>query len=89
MDETLFIKTVLNYKTLYPNLASRFKWDGELLIKGPIWIKTDSGPGCNCKSEQAIKFCQDMHHEGVHMGPGLPYMTLCSQEMDDWFQIFK
>ncbi len=89
MDEALFIKTVSFYKSLYPNLAPRFKWDGDRLIEGPIFIKTDSGPGQNCKSEAALKFRRDMHREGVHLGPGLPNATSCQQEMDDWFQDFN
>jgi len=86
-DETLFISTVLFYKSLYPNLAPRFKWEGGKIVEGPIFIKTDSGPGRNCKSERALKFQQDM--QGVHLGPGLLNTTSCNQEMDDWFQDFK
>ena len=56
MDETLFIETVLFYKSLYPNLARKFKWDGDHLIEDSIFFKTDSGPGRNCKSKRAIKF---------------------------------
>ncbi len=88
MDKTLFIKTVSFYKSLYPDLAPRFKWDGDQSIEGPIFIKTDSGPGQNCKREAALKFCRDTHLEGVHLGPGLPNATSCNQEMDDWFQEF-
>ncbi len=40
-------------QSLYPNIAPKFKWDGNKLIKGPIFIKTDSGLGHNCKSEWA------------------------------------
>lgn len=89
MDETLFIKTFLFYKSLFPNLAPRFKWDGDRLIKGPIFIKADCSHGKNCKSEAALKFCHDMHCEGIHLGPGLPNATSCNQEMDDWFQDLK
>ncbi len=56
MDETLFIETMLFYKSPYPNPASKFKWDGDRLIEGPIFFKTDSSPERNCKSECAIKF---------------------------------
>ncbi len=44
MDDNLFIETVLFYKSLFPNLAPRFKWNGDQLIKGPIFTKTNSGP---------------------------------------------
>ncbi len=90
MDEDLFIQTVLFYRSLYPNLAPRFKFSSNgKVIAGQIFIKTDSGPGRNCKSERSIKFRRDMHRDGVHLGPGLPNSTSATQEMDDWFQHFK
>ncbi len=70
-------------------MASRFKWYRHCLINGLMFIKTNSGPGWNCKSKAALMFCCDMHREGVHLGPGLPKATLLNQEMDDWFQDFK
>ncbi len=30
-----------------------------------------------------------MHHKGIHLLPGLPNTTSCSQEMDNWFQDVK
>ncbi len=36
MDEDLFIQTVLFYKSLFPNLAPKFKWDGNTIIEGLI-----------------------------------------------------
>ena len=90
MDEGLFIQTVFLYCSLYPNLAPRFKFSSNgKVIEGPIFVKTDSGPGRNCKSKRSIKFRQDMHRNGVHLGPGLPNSTSATQEMDDWFQHFK
>ena len=89
MEEDLWIRTCLLYLSLYPNVAPRFEWDGDVLIKGPIMIKTDSGPGRQCKSERSIKFCADMHQLGLHMMPGLPNSTSATQEMDDAYQTFK
>lgn len=90
MDEDLFISTVLFYKTLYKDtIAPKFEWDGDRIVKGPIAIKSDSGPGRQCKSQRSIKFRRDMHLEGVHIFPGLPNTTSCTQEMDDIFQQFK
>ena len=60
-EEDLFIRTVLFYKTLYLDLAPRFEMDGDKVVKGPVFAKCDSGPGRNCKSPRAIKFCRDMH----------------------------
>ncbi len=88
-DEHLFIQTVLFYKSLFPNVIPKFKWEGGTIIEGPIFIKSDSGSGKNCKSEQSIKFHSDMHLEVVHIGPGLPNSTSFTQELDDWFQEFK
>lgn len=80
MDETLFIETVLFYKNLCKNIGPKFKFDSNKFIKGPILIKTDSCPGKHCKSKRAIKFCcSKMHLEGVHLLPGLPSETSCSQ----------
>ncbi len=56
MDENLFMKTVLFYKSLYPNLSPHFKWEGNMLIQGAILIKSDSGPYCYSKSDTAVKF---------------------------------
>ncbi len=82
LDETLFIETFLLYKSLVPNLAPRFKCNGDQLIKGPIFIKTDSGPGQNCKSKAALKFCHNIHCKVIHLGPCCPNATLCNQKMD-------
>ncbi len=50
MEEDLFIQTCLSYLNLYPDIAPRFEWEGEKLKKGPVMLKTDSGPGPQCKS---------------------------------------
>ncbi len=90
MDEDLFIQLVLFYKSLYLNLAHQIKWGaGGKLIEGPILLKLDSGPGRNCKSKKSIKFCHDMYQEGIHLGPGLPNMTSCTQKMDDFLKFYK
>ncbi len=89
VDEDCFIQTVLFYKSLIPNLVPEFKWDENAIIEGLIFIKSESRPGRNCKSEQSIKFCHGMHLEGVPLGPGLPKSTSVTQEMDDWCQEFK
>ncbi len=73
----------------YPNIAPKFKWGGNKLIEGSIFIKNDNGLSCNCKSERAIKFWHDMHFKGIHLGPGLLNKTSSNQEMDDWIQDFK
>ena len=62
---------------------------GGKLIEGPVFVKSDSGPGRQCKSYKNIKFRRDMHRIGFHIGPGLPNFTSATQEMDDIFQDFK
>ena len=89
MDADLFIDTMLSYKALYHNLAPRFKWEEGKLIEGPAFVKTDSGPGRQCKTYKNIKFRRDMHRIGFHTGPGPPNSTSATQEMDDIFQDFK
>ena len=89
MEEELFISTVLFYVSLYKNISPTFEWDGDTLIKGPIFIKTDSGNGRQSKSKINMQFRYDMHKLGVHIGPGLPNSTQATQEMDDLYEIFK
>jgi len=89
MEEDLYIRTCLLYLKLYPNIAPRFEWDGDKLVRGPIMIKSDSGQGRQCKSERSIKFREDMHRLGMHMMPGLPNSTSATQEMDDVYTTFK
>ena len=86
---TFFIRKVLFYKSLYPNIHPTFEWDGDKLIRGPVLGKCDSGPGRNCKSERSIQFRHDMHKLGFHLWPGLPNGTGVNQEMDDLFQNYK
>ncbi len=89
MDETLFIETGLFYKTLDPNLAPNSVGMATSWLKGPFGSRWIADLAATCTSECAIKFGLDMHCEGVHMGTGLPNATLCQQDIDDWFQLFK
>ena len=45
MEEELYIAVVLLDKSLYQNLHPIFEWEGKKVIKGPIFIKTDSRAG--------------------------------------------
>ena len=89
MEDELFIDTVLLYLTLYPNIHPTFVWEGEKLIKGPIFIKTDSGSGRQSKSEPNMQFHHDIHEMGVYIYPGLPNSASATQEMDDLYETFK
>ncbi len=74
----------LFYKSVFPNVSPKFKWDGDTIIEGPIFIKSNNEPGRNCKIEWSIIFCSDMNLKGVHICPGLPNSTSSTQEMDEW-----
>ena len=89
MEEELFIATVLFYVSLYPNIRPMFEWDGDTLLYGPIFIKTDSGNGRQTKNPVNIQFRYNMHKMGVYIGPGLPNSTAATQEMDDLYETFK
>ncbi len=47
--------------------CKKIQVDGDHLIEGPIFIKIDSGPERNSKSECAIKFWYNMQNECLHM----------------------
>ena len=89
MEEELFITTVLVYLTLYPNIHLTFVWEGYMLVKGSIFVKTDSGSGRQRKSKLNMQFRYDMHKAGVYIGPGLPKSTSATQEMDDLYETYK
>ena len=89
MEEELFIATCLLYLSLYKDIHPTFVWEGDKLIKGPVFLKTDSGSGRQSKSKINMQFRHDMHKLGFHIGPGLPNSTQATQEMDDLYETFQ
>ena len=59
------------------------------LIKGPLVIKTDAGPGRLSKEAESIEFREEMQNLGVFILLSLPNGTECQAELDQMFSEFK
>ncbi len=89
-DAELFEDMVEKYSSLYPNLAPKCKCDNDgKLIKGPIFIKSDMGPGRQVKTFENVAFRRKAELRGIHLAPGVLNTTQVTQEMDDFFELFK
>ena len=60
-----------------------------VLIAGPLVIKTDGGPGRLSRESASIEFRDEMAAMGVHIVLSLPNGTACTAEMDQLFEKFK
>ena len=91
MEEELSIVTVFFYMSLYPNTCLIFEWsvDGETILFGPIFIKTNSVNGRQTKNLINIPFRHDMHTIGVNIRQGLLTSTAEPQEMNKLDKTFK
>ena len=90
MEEELFIATVLFYVSLYKDiLHPTFVWDNGTLIMGKLFIKIDSGIGCQAKTKINVQFRYGMHKLGAYIGPGLQNSTQATQEIDNLYETFK
>ena len=89
MEEELFIEAFLLYLSLYKDIHPTFVWEGDKLIKGPVFLKTDSGNGRQTKSKINMQFWHDMYKLGFHVSLGLPNSTQATQEMDDLYETFQ
>ena len=58
-------------------------------IKGPLFIKTDTGPGRLSNELNHINYREQLMERGAHIGLGLPNGTECTQEMDQGYAQFK
>ncbi len=91
MDKTLF-PLFIKYVILpcYPNVQKdTIHVESARKIKGPLIIKTDTGPGRLSKDEAHIWFWEELMKKGVHILLGLPNKTECTQEMDQGFTELK
>jgi hypothetical protein len=91
MDDALlndYIERVI--MPLYPNLSSTavFSEDGKL-IRGPVFLKLDAGPGRIVASEESITRRSEFKEKGLLILMGLPNATAVQQEMDDLYGPFK
>ena len=76
--------------TLFPNVFPTWEYgpQGEV-IKGPILIKTDMGPGRLVAEEININWRDELREKGVHLIGSPPNATSVSAEMDQLFQITR
>ena len=59
------------------------------LIKGPLIVKTDNGPGRLSKEAESIEFCEEMAKLGVFILLGLPNATEAQAELDQMYSVFQ
>ena len=59
------------------------------LLKGPLIIKTDAGPGRLSRQAESIEFREEMARMGVYILLSLPNGTACTAELDQMYSRFK
>lgn len=59
------------------------------LLKGPLILKTDAGPGRLSAQAESIEFREEMARMGVYILLSLPNGTACTAELDQMFTRFK
>ena len=59
------------------------------ILKGPVILKTDAGPGRLAKDAESWEFRRRMHEQGVVILLGLPNGTSATQEMDQCYEDLK
>ena len=59
------------------------------LIKGPLIVKTDAGPGRLSNAAKSIDFCEEMRNLGVFIVLSLPNGTEAQAELDQMYSLFK
>ncbi len=60
-----------------------------LKIKGPVFFKTDTGPGWLCNDEEHLKCHEEMLDSGLYMLLGLQNGTKNIKEMDQAYSEIK
>ncbi len=92
MDKSLFPMYIeKDILPLYPTVQRDTVRDPKTgrKLKGPLFIKTDTGPGCLSQDEEHVRFRENLEKQGVDISLGLPNGTECTQEMDQGFQEYK
>ena len=92
MDNTLlndYIERVIF--PLYPNMAKVAEFDPVTgrLLKGPVLLKLDAGPGRIVASEEVILKRAEYFAKGLTIVMSLPNATSVQQEMDALYGPFK
>ena len=85
---TLYTEKIL--LELYPNLSPDWQFgdDGKVL-KGPVLIKTDMGPGRLIATNENVDWRKDLCKRGVYYLGSCPNSTSVTAEMDDQFGSYK
>ena len=91
-DSSLFIECIEKVVLpLYPNISKTTEFDpvNGKLLRGPVVLKVDSGPGRIVASEESIAKRADFLEMGLYILMGLPNATSVQQEMDALYGAFK
>ena len=91
MDDSLLNAYVEeNLLPLFPNISNEAVFDSEgKLLRGPVILKLDAGPGRMVASEESIKKREEFKEKGLFILLGLPNATAVQQEMDNLYGPFK
>ena len=75
---------------LYPNTCHEIKRcpTTKNILRGPIVVKTDSGPGRLAKEAKSHDFRERKWRLGVYIMIGLPNATSVNQEMDQGYETY-
>ena len=76
---------------LYPNTSRTVERCPvtDKILRGPLIVKTDAGPGRLCKEAASWEFRERMWRNGVFIILGLPNGTAVNQELDQGFATFQ
>ena len=91
MDDSLLNAYVEdNILPLFPNISNEAVFDSEgKLLRGPVILKLDAGPGRMVASQESIKKREEFKEKGLLILLGLPNATAVQQEMDNIYGPFK
>ena len=59
------------------------------MLKGPLMVKTDSGPGRLSSEAKSVDFREEMANLGVYFILSLPNGTECQAKLDQMFSVFQ
>ena len=90
MDDSLFRYYVRNVIIpLYPNVSDECKIIDGIVIKGPVILKIDSGPGRFKDDIVHVTFFEEMNNIGFKIILSLNNATSEHAELDQFFGSFK
>jgi hypothetical protein len=92
MDDSFFIEYIEKVLLpLYPNISKTTEFNpvNGKLLRGPVILKVDSGPGQIVASEESISKREVFLEMGIFILVGLPSATSVQQEMDALYASFK